>query len=521
MKTTFVIARICILSILLSACGAGESLVPSGTLSPNDTPLPSATPIPTQIIPASPTSTTLPSKTPTAISPTLTLSPMPSLINISYKKPVNASRYLETNPPELAVDGQREIWWSAGDFAPQWIEIDLQGQYSVTKIILVTSQSPPGETVHRVLGRGLEDQYKELHVFSGMTSDDQILEVAPDSPWKDLSSIRIETISSPSWIGWREIAIIAQAEIKPLEEEVHPGWTTYTTADGLAHNAVSAIAVAPDGAVWFGTGAFGPSGGGVSRFDGENWTTYTTADGLADNIVWGIAADLDGAIWFATRNGASRFDGEHWTTYRKEDGLADIQVRSVAVAPDGALWFGTTEGGVSRFDGKTWKTYTTADGLAANMVLSIAFAPDSTAWFGTGHFGVSHFDGKNWTTHTTADVPSESQVIWSIDVAPDGTLWFGSWAGGVWHFDGESWTTYTLADGLAGYVVMSLAVDPDGVLWVGTDKGVSRFDGKTWTTYTTADGLAGNLVLAITAMPDGVMWFGTDKHGVSRFEPPK
>jgi hypothetical protein len=40
----------------------------------------------------------------------------------------------------------------------------------------------------------------------------------------------------------------------------YAGWTTYTTADGLASNQVKAVAIGPDGAVWFGTGC------GVSRY---------------------------------------------------------------------------------------------------------------------------------------------------------------------------------------------------------------------------------------------------------------
>ena len=37
---------------------------------------------------------------------------------------------------------------------------------------------------------------------------------------------------------------------------------------------------------------------GVSKFDGTTWTTYTTADGLADNYVTAIAIDAQGNKWF-------------------------------------------------------------------------------------------------------------------------------------------------------------------------------------------------------------------------------
>lgn len=65
------------------------------------------------------------------------------------------------------------------------------------------------------------------------------------------------------------------------------------------------------------------------------------------NYVGSIAVAPDGALWFGTRrNGISRFDGQTWTTYTEDDGLAGNNVMSMA--PDCALWFGTS-GGVSHY----------------------------------------------------------------------------------------------------------------------------------------------------------------------------
>jgi streptogramin lyase len=288
-----------------------------------------------------------------------------------------------------------------------------------------------------------------------------------------------------------------------------PGWTTYTTADGLASKGVFAVAVAPDGAMWFGSAG---SGGGASRFDGTTWTTYTTADGLSSENVSAVAFAHDGAVWFGTYDhGVSRFDGKAWTSY-----LGSLLVGDIAVALDGTLWFGTILG-ASRFDGQDWTTYTKADGLARDDANAVAVAPDGTVWFGTGG-GVSRFDGQDWTTYTTADGLVDNKV-WAIAVAPDGAVWFGT-GGGVSRFDGKTWTTYTAADGLADDEVWAIAAAPDGAVWFGTSGGASRFDGKTWTTYTTVDGLAGDQVNAVAVGPDGAVWFGTGS-GVLRYLPPR
>jgi hypothetical protein len=76
----------------------------------------------------------------------------------------------------------------------------------------LTSQSPSGATVHRLLGRGVGTggAFVLLHVFEGETTDSMVLRVAPDDPWLGLRSIRVETVESPSWVAWREIEVIAE-----------------------------------------------------------------------------------------------------------------------------------------------------------------------------------------------------------------------------------------------------------------------------------------------------------------------
>ena len=56
----------------------------------------------------------------------------------------------------------------------------------------------------------------------------------------------------------------------------------YTTADGLAHNAVRAIEEDREGALWIGT-----RGGGISRLKNGAFTTLTMKDGLASNSIQG------------------------------------------------------------------------------------------------------------------------------------------------------------------------------------------------------------------------------------------
>jgi ligand-binding sensor domain-containing protein len=77
--------------------------------------------------------------------------------------------------------------------------------------------------------------------------------------------------------------------------------------------------------------------------------TYTTADGLAQNAVNQIVRDSRGLLWFCTNEGLSRFDGYTFTNYTTDDGLPHAIVRSFLETRSGVYWVGTYFG-VCRFN---------------------------------------------------------------------------------------------------------------------------------------------------------------------------
>jgi ligand-binding sensor domain-containing protein len=271
-------------------------------------------------------------------------------------------------------------------------------------------------------------------------------------------------------------------------------WIVY---DDFPGSSLGNLTIAPDGSVWVGTYTFPlravPRGYGVARFDGTSWQVYTTTHGLADDFVNDIAIAADGAVWFGTANGISRFDGETWTTYDVDTVLPTgdrpyIAAQRVITTPDGLVCCELT-GAVSCFDGKSWTTYTEENGLypehdslgiGANFILSTAVDRDGALWVGTNEGGVSRFDGKTWRTYTTADGLAGNQVN-TIAVAPDGAVWVGT-LNGASRFDGSAWATFTTADGgpsksngLADNSVKAIIVDRDGSLWFSTSSGISRY----------------------------------------------
>lgn len=128
--------------------------------------------------------------------------------NLALGKLVRVSRQLEDSIGMLAVDGDLGTLWNSGGGPTQWIEIDLGAEYNIQEISLTTSQYPEGRTVHRILGRGTSGQFVELIKFDGNTTDGQTLVFSPAEPIQNIRYIRVETVTSPSWVAWREIEVI-------------------------------------------------------------------------------------------------------------------------------------------------------------------------------------------------------------------------------------------------------------------------------------------------------------------------
>ncbi len=131
--------------------------------------------------------------------------------NAAYGKPVQASSHLPEEPPELAVDGDTATQWGAGADAPQWIEIDLEGAFDVSEIRLWVAQFPEGPTRHRILVRTAgATQLTLVHEFVGSTQAQDLLVFKPEASIPNVESVRVESISSPSWIAWAEIQILTE-----------------------------------------------------------------------------------------------------------------------------------------------------------------------------------------------------------------------------------------------------------------------------------------------------------------------
>ena len=167
------------------------------------TPLPSPRVEPTTAIP--------PTETP---APTATTKPAPgaglsTIRNLALNQSTRASNSLQS-PATMAVDGNTSTGWGAGAGVPQWIEIDLGAPATITRIRLLVTQHPYGDTLHRILVRSVNGDFSEAFRFEKYTYTGLWLVFAPEKPLEDVQIMRIETLQSPSWVGWLEIQVLGE-----------------------------------------------------------------------------------------------------------------------------------------------------------------------------------------------------------------------------------------------------------------------------------------------------------------------
>jgi len=127
-------------------------------------------------------------------------------------------------------------------------------------------------------------------------------------------------------------------------------WRHISTADGLDHDMILAVATIKPDEIWVGYWFSGR----VTRIrlDGEHlsMTHYGREQGLRGEMSYFLGFDAAGRLWSGSDQGVRVWNGEHWTQYDQGDGLIwnDCDLGAFAAEPGGTVWIGTS-GGLGRF----------------------------------------------------------------------------------------------------------------------------------------------------------------------------
>ena len=341
---------------------------------------------------------------------------------------------------------------------------------------------------------------------------------------------------------------IAHAQTKSIKQYVHRSWTS---ADGLPDNAVTAITQTRDGYLWIGT----PEG--IARFNGkefQNFDQENTPELHSNNFMVLLEDHKEDILWMGSYTGGlSRYSKGQWRSYTVADGLPSDYVISLANDSNGNLWIGTGKGLAVMRDGtvsldtdnqdlaqeRIAALLTAADGgiwaAAGNHVYklsstgklertvldivnpSVLFMDNQkTLWIGTANLGVYSFSqGK--LSHFVRPELTKSRIQ-AIREDAAGNLWIAMFQDGVCRVRIPDVQCLSQKDGLAGDDAGSLLIDRENSVWVGTfPGGLTRLTEGKFTTFNHAMGLSNDLVWSVYGTPDESIWEGT-MYGLSQIK---
>ena len=149
--------------------------------------------------------------------------------NYAPTSSISASSIAGELDTAFVADGKTETSWGAGTFPTAWVAFDFGESKAITEINAIVNQLPSGETIHQVF---LDDVLS--HTWQGITeTDNKLTWIAPAGA--SAQKVRIQTIASPSWVGWKEISIDGP-DSSPVPNPVQPRKNFAALADNLDIN---------------------------------------------------------------------------------------------------------------------------------------------------------------------------------------------------------------------------------------------------------------------------------------------
>lgn len=289
--------------------------------------------------------------------------------------------------------------------------------------------------------------------------------------------------------------------------------TEFRLAPGMH---ADALAVGPDGNIWFAGTRYGPGPAvdvvGRSTLDGQIAEFALPARGEAELGISSMAAGQDGYLYFTEPN-ANRLGRVNASGEVSEEPLPNSgsRPRAIATAPDGSLWF-SEEGGdrVGHFipDAGLLRERQLSPGARPT---GIAARADGTIW--VAEPGLEGFAMVTAAGGSEFKIPFPDAAPNDVVPGPEGNVWFaeegGPWLGRV---TSAAQTTgrFERLDVPARRSTRLLAFGPAGDFWYTTGSRIGSASPDYWSSDLAC--LVGGCDLtpaALVAGPDGGLWYST------------
>jgi signal transduction histidine kinase/ligand-binding sensor domain-containing protein len=274
--------------------------------------------------------------------------------------------------------------------------------------------------------------------------------------------------------------------------------------DGGTFGGINCMLVDREGNLFLGT-----ERKGLFCLERKRFNVYTTKEGLAHNDVWSVSVAPDGSLWIGTARGLSHFGQGRWENYGASHGLVSERVRSVLADSSGAVWVGTEETAEGNLPGALYclrqgrlSPVGHGQGIDGHDFPCLYEDAQHHVWIGDGRI----HEGVAGVFRTVFDAPLHLGRFIFIDHA--GQLWLSEDAldgyldGQRKHYDLQS---------LVGSGIYCVAhEDEHGALWFwSSEHGLVRFKNGKFRAITTVQGLFSDETLSLLEDAFGNYWMNS------------
>lgn len=321
-------------------------------------------------------------------------------------------------------------------------------------------------------------------------------------------------------------------------------WVSYSVANGLSNNSISAIVEDNHGKIWVGT-----FWGGLNEFDGRQWSVFSKANdySIISDFITAILKDGEGNLWIGSIDGLSKIDPItdlrdpiNWHNYNQtntQGGLVGNFVVAIEEDNEGNIWIGIRDHGIvivnptamtdqdPLLDLNNWTVVNSDSQLLSLTVFAVEKDVLGNIWVGTKG-GVSRYDSDIHQIGGKWDLFPELGDVRSIFADSHGDVWFGRAGEGVARVRAEN--SEESEEFFLARDAVAIGEDSDGHIWFGTVDpffGIFVVDPKSdlndfgnWFEFKQQDGLASNINTSILRDSEGDMWIGTNESGISKYD---
>ncbi len=249
--------------------------------------------------------------------------------------------------------------------------------------------------------------------------------------------------------------------------------------NGLSKNHVRTILEDRWGEAWVGT-----SGGGVSRYFGQQFVHFDKENGLDEEFIYAVESDTADRVWFSEYDkGVRYFDGQTFHDISKDSVAFPFISKAIYAAKNGEIWVGTENKGLIIFGQDTTKYIGRRAGLPLAPIRDITEDLNGrilVATAGEGIFRIyptsSYASGYEIEPFTKQNGLAGNRIN-DLFVDTENRIWYASRWNGVGYLPpfGQP-KSFSTDQGLPSKEVRTMALDSTGFLWFGTSAGLAKID---------------------------------------------